>query len=57
MGLVANLPFALAPGMGVTAFFTFQVVMGMGVPLADGPGDRIYLRPHLLSPFHNQVRE
>ncbi len=32
MGLVANLPFALAPGMGVTAFFTFQVVMGMGVP-------------------------
>jgi len=32
MGLVANLPFALAPGMGVTAFFTFQVVMDMGVP-------------------------
>jgi len=32
MGLVANLPFALAPGMGVTAFFTYQVVMGMGVP-------------------------
>ncbi|MEA2039763.1 MAG: solute carrier family 23 protein [Thermodesulfobacteriota bacterium] len=32
MGLVANLHFALAPGMGVTAFFTFQVVMGMGVP-------------------------
>ncbi len=32
MGLVANLPFALAPGMGVTAFFTYGVVMGMGVP-------------------------
>jgi len=31
MGLVANLPFALAPGMGLIASFTFQVVIGMGV--------------------------
>jgi len=32
MGLVANLPFALAPGMGITAFFTFQIVIDMAVP-------------------------
>ena len=31
MGLVANLPFALAPGMGINAFFTFGLVLGMGV--------------------------
>ena len=32
MGLLANLPFALAPGMGINAFFTFGIVIGMGVP-------------------------
>ncbi len=31
MALVANLPFALAPGMGLNAFFAFSVVLGMGV--------------------------
>lgn len=31
MGLVANLPFALAPGMGINAFFTFGLVLGMGI--------------------------
>jgi len=31
MGLYANLPFGLAPGMGINAFFTFTLVMGMGV--------------------------
>ena len=30
MGLYANLPFALAPGMGLNAFFTYTVVMTMG---------------------------
>jgi len=30
MALVANLPFALAPGMGLNAFFAFTVVLGMG---------------------------
>ncbi|MDO4799709.1 MAG: NCS2 family permease, partial [Bacillota bacterium] len=30
MALLANLPFALAPGMGLNAFFTFSVVIGMG---------------------------
>ncbi len=32
MGLYANLPYALAPGMGINAFFTFTLVLGMGVP-------------------------
>jgi len=27
MGLLANYPFALAPGMGLNAYFTFTVVM------------------------------
>ena len=30
MGLVANVPFVQAPGMGLNAFFTFTVVFGMG---------------------------
>ncbi|MCX7922201.1 MAG: NCS2 family permease [Clostridia bacterium] len=30
MGLYANYPFAQAPGMGLNAFFTFTVVLGMG---------------------------
>ncbi len=32
MGIVANYPIALAPGMGLNAYFTFTVVKGMGVP-------------------------
>ncbi len=32
MGLFANYPLALAPGMGLNAYFTFTVVKGMGVP-------------------------
>lgn len=32
MGLFANYPVALAPGMGLNAFFTFGVVLGMGQP-------------------------
>ena len=31
MGLLANLPIALAPGMGLNAYFAFAVVLGMGV--------------------------
>ena len=30
MALFANLPFALAPGMGLNAFFAYTVVLGMG---------------------------
>ncbi|MBR4201536.1 MAG: NCS2 family permease [Oscillospiraceae bacterium] len=31
MGLAANLPFALSAGMGLNAYFTYTVVLGMGV--------------------------
>ena len=30
MAFMANLPVALAPGMGLNAFFTYTVCMGMG---------------------------
>ena len=32
MGLYARLPFALAPGMGLNAYFAYTVVGSMGVP-------------------------
>jgi adenine/guanine/hypoxanthine permease len=32
MGLYANLPFGVAPGMGLNAFFTFTIVLQGGVP-------------------------
>lgn len=31
MGLVANYPIGLAPGMGINAFFAYTVVLGMGL--------------------------
>ena len=30
MGLVANVPYALAPGMGLNAFFVYTVCFGLG---------------------------
>ncbi|MXQ55986.1 NCS2 family permease [Shimazuella sp. KC615] len=32
MGVIANYPIALAPGMGLNAYFTFAVCLGMGIP-------------------------
>ena len=32
MGLYAKLPFGVAPGMGLNAFFTFTLVLGAGIP-------------------------
>lgn len=32
MGVYARLPFAVAPGMGVNAFFTFTLVLGQHIP-------------------------
>lgn len=32
MALFANYPFALAPGMGLNAYFAYTVVLGMGYP-------------------------
>ena len=32
MGIIAKYPIALAPGMGLNAFFAFTVVLGYGIP-------------------------
>lgn len=32
MGLYAKLPFAVAPGMGLNAFFTFSLILGQEIP-------------------------
>lgn len=32
MGIYARYPIALAPGMGLNAFFAYSVVLGMGIP-------------------------
>lgn len=38
MGLVSNTPLALAPGMGMNAYFTYTVVKAMGVPWTTALG-------------------
>ncbi len=32
MGLYAKLPFAVAPGMGINAFFTYSIILGQKIP-------------------------
>ena len=32
MGVLSNYPLAMAPGMGLNAYFTYTVVKGMGIP-------------------------
>jgi AGZA family xanthine/uracil permease-like MFS transporter len=36
MGLATNLPFALAPGLGINAVVAFDVILGRGLPWAVG---------------------
>lgn len=36
MALLANLPFALAPGLGLNATFAYTVMLGMGYSYAEG---------------------
>lgn len=38
MGLFANVPYAQAPGMGLNAFFTFTVCMGLGFTWQEALG-------------------
>lgn len=38
MGIIANYPIAVAPAMGINAYFTFTVVLGMGVPWQQALG-------------------
>ncbi len=38
MGVYARLPYAVAPGMGVNAFFTYSLILGQGIPAQDALG-------------------
>jgi AGZA family xanthine/uracil permease-like MFS transporter len=38
MALMTNYPLALAPGMGINAFFTFTICIGKGVPWTEALG-------------------
>ncbi|PTX90718.1 NCS2 family permease [Opitutus sp. ER46] len=38
MALLTNYPIALAPGMGINAFFTFTICLGSGVPWSEALG-------------------
>lgn len=38
MGLFTNFPLALAPGMGINAYFAFTVCLGLGVPWQSALG-------------------
>lgn len=38
MAFVANVPFAVAPGMGLNAFFTYTVCLGMKIPWQQALG-------------------
>ena len=44
MGLYANYPIALAPGMSLNAYFTYTVCLGMHVPWHDGAGRGVFFR-------------
>ena len=44
MGLYANYPIALAPGMGLNAYFTYGVVLGMGHSWGDCARRRVPIR-------------
>ena len=41
MALLANYPFALAPGMGLNAYFAYTVVLGNGLYMASSSDSRI----------------
>lgn len=38
MALLTNYPIALAPGMGINAYFTFSIVLGRNVPWSEALG-------------------
>lgn len=38
MALLTNYPIALAPGMGINAFFTYTICLGRGVPWSEALG-------------------
>ena len=54
MGVLGRYPIALAPGMGQNAFFSYVIVLGYGISLADGAGRRTHLG-HYLYRFERAV--
>ena len=38
MGLYAKLPYGVAPGMGINAFFTFSMILGRQIPWQQALG-------------------
>jgi AGZA family xanthine/uracil permease-like MFS transporter len=38
MGLLTNYPLAMAPGMGINAFFAFTICLGAGIPWSEALG-------------------
>ena len=54
MGLWANYPIALAPGMSLNAYFTYSIVLGTRRSLADRPRRRVPLRLPLPVPHPHQ---
>ena len=57
MAIFANYPFALAPGMGLNAYFAYTVVLGMGYSWEYALTARICRRNHLYSLSATNVRE
>lgn len=47
MGLLAKYPIALAPGMGLNAFFAYTVILTMEIPVASSSYRGVILRTYL----------
>lgn len=57
MGLYAKLPFAVAPGMGINAFFTFSIIIGQKVPWATALGMVVWSGVIFLALSFSSLRE
>ncbi len=54
MAVCANYPFALAPGMGLNAYFAYTVGPGNGIPMGSGAYGRVYRRNYFYHPVADQ---
>jgi adenine/guanine/hypoxanthine permease len=57
MGLYANYPIALAPGMLLNAYFTYSIVLGRGVPWQTALGVVFFSGVLFLLPTLSNIRE
>src|SRR3954467_8304823 len=59
MGWYAKLPFAVAPGMGINAFFTYTIVLGKGVPWPTALGiifwAGVFFLPISITPIRESI--